>query len=109
MLLAIKRWGLVLFVACLLSFDAATPLLPGAFRFDPDESIEVLRTSPSPTAALAAVRIPRVFGTQTPTAADSVARTVPSLCPSSFRRLDRMLGPPPASDSDSSISSSDAD
>jgi hypothetical protein len=40
----------VLLLGCLLLFDAATPLLPGAFRFDPSESVEALHGSDRPRA-----------------------------------------------------------
>jgi len=36
--------GLACFLAWLLMFDLATPLLPGAYQFDPDDSVEALRT-----------------------------------------------------------------
>ena len=41
--------GLACFLAWLLAFDVATPLLPGAYQFDPDDSVEALRTRSSQT------------------------------------------------------------
>lgn len=43
--------GLACFLAWLLMFDVATPLLPGAYQFDPDDSVEALRTRASQTSA----------------------------------------------------------
>jgi hypothetical protein len=34
-------------LASLLMFDIGTPLLPGAYQFDPDESVEALRAGRS--------------------------------------------------------------
>lgn len=43
--------GLACFLAWLLVFDVGTPLLPGAYQFDPDESVEALRTRSGQTSA----------------------------------------------------------
>jgi len=62
----VRRAVLGLLVS-LLAFDMSTPLLPGAYRFNPDESVEVLRDGslragvpvpvarPHPTAASASL------------------------------------------------------
>ncbi|MBI4609305.1 MAG: hypothetical protein HY726_09860 [Candidatus Rokubacteria bacterium] len=39
--------GLACFLAWLLLFDVSTPLLPGAYQFDPDDSVEALRARSS--------------------------------------------------------------
>lgn len=52
------RRGVISFLVCVLVFDMATPLLPGAFRFNPDESIEVLRPHTTRVLAAAGDRLP---------------------------------------------------
>jgi len=78
------RPGLVLFLACLLAFDAATPLLPGAFRFDADESVDAVRRVPVRTGLVT----PSLSGAPRPTVA--LSTSTPVLRPSS-RRLDGVM------------------
>ena len=47
------RRGAFLLLVTLLAFDMSTPLLPGAYRFNPDESVEALRDGVSRVGALA--------------------------------------------------------
>jgi len=46
------------FLVCIFVFDMATPLLPGAFRFNPDESIDVLCPHSGRAVAFAADFLP---------------------------------------------------
>jgi hypothetical protein len=47
----------LLLLGCLLAFDAATPLLPGAFRFAPEESVEALHARERPHISAAMPRL----------------------------------------------------
>ena len=60
------RTGLLL-LGCLLVFDAATPLWPGAFRFDPTESVEALHAPERPRAHASVARL-HVAATSAPAA-----------------------------------------
>lgn len=53
---AMLRALLVAAVVLRLVFDIATPLMPGAFRFDPAESIEAHRTHPVGSGAQSVTR-----------------------------------------------------
>jgi hypothetical protein len=72
----------VLLLGCLLVFDAATPLLPGAFRFDPSESVEALHGSDRPRAHASVTRL-HVAAVPAPAAppalGDAVVRRPPPL------------------------------
>ena len=64
------RLALVL-LGCLLVFDVATPLLPGAFRFAPEESVDALHGPERPRVRAA---MPRLHAAVVP-----VATTRPAL------------------------------
>jgi hypothetical protein len=68
----VRRSVLVLLVS-LLAFDMSTPLLPGAYRFNPDESVEVLRDGAARVGVVAPVARPH------PTAATASLAPEPSL------------------------------
>jgi hypothetical protein len=61
-----RLWGrqalrvAVLFLVVRVLVDLATPLLPGAFRLDPNESIEVAAASYQATSSAAMVQLPMI-------------------------------------------------
>jgi hypothetical protein len=70
-----RAWpGLILLLAVCLVADIATPLLPGAFRFDPDESVDAVRARTMPALTLAA--LPAVFVSGPPPAVRPAAPRV---------------------------------
>jgi hypothetical protein len=52
------RVAVLLLVVCLIA-DMAPPLMPGAFRFDPSESIEAVAVRSAQTVTVASVELPR--------------------------------------------------
>ena len=67
---------IVLILASYLTIDTATPLLPGAFRFDPRESVDAGGRPNAPTIVLTAVAWSSEPG---PVGSDRVPRTVGSV------------------------------
>lgn len=77
-------------LACLLIFDIGTPLLPGAFRFNPDESIDVLCAHSARAAAFAADSLPSRGPRERLTAPHSSAKAAPHGAMPQLRREKRL-------------------
>jgi|SRR5919201_5923263 hypothetical protein len=67
------RFALLL-LGCLLVFDVATPLLPGAFRFAPEESVEAWHAPERPRVRAAMPRVRPILAG--PTIRPALAHTV---------------------------------
>jgi hypothetical protein len=84
--LPLKVRYLTLLILCYVSLDLSSPFVPGAFSFDPDESIEAVLCQPvdAPRRPVRGIRFPRL-----PPQAEAVTRpagtVVPIACPSGAR------------------------
>ncbi|HYB44279.1 MAG TPA: hypothetical protein VEL75_21070 [Candidatus Methylomirabilis sp.] len=99
------RRALVVLVAWLLAFDVATPLLPGAFRFDPGECVDGIHTCPARAGALVDIRSPVSLPAPARPERVRAARLGRLMAPTAHRltperRADTTDGDPPPSSSD---------
>ena len=71
-------WRLVLALALYLTLDLSNPFMPGAFVFDPGESVEISLGDPRPLKPeAAAAKVPRPSSHALATTPDGPGRAIP--------------------------------